>query len=166
MINNLYILRHGIALPHGTPGVADDDRPLTPEGEARMREVGEGLSRLDLKIERIVTSPLPRARSTADIVADPLKLRGSIEEADVLRSGTGPAAIREWLNRRPEARLMIVGHNPSLSDLIGLLVLDDPDAKVVDLKKGGVGALVHDGNTGGHYQIEWVATPGLLRELS
>jgi phosphohistidine phosphatase len=166
MLKNLYILRHGIAVPHGTPDIADDDRPLTPKGESRMREIGKGLAKLDLEIERIVTSPLPRAHRTAEIAADALKLRDSLGVADILRSGAEPAAIRDWLRGRPESRLMIVGHNPALSDLIGLLILDDPNAMLVELKKGGIAALVHGGNSGERYQIEWVATPGLLRMLS
>jgi len=47
-MTELYVLRHGIAVPHGTPGIAEDDRPLTPEGEKRMKQIGKGLRRLDL----------------------------------------------------------------------------------------------------------------------
>lgn len=166
MLNNLYILRHGIAVPHGAPDVADDDRPLTPKGESRMREIGKGLARLDLGIERIVTSPLPRARRTAEIAAESLKLSETLEDADALRSGADPAAIRDWLRGRAESRLMIVGHNPALSDLVDRLVLDDVNAMLVDIKKGGVAALLHVGGSGDRYRIEWIATPGLLRRLS
>ncbi|ODU01005.1 MAG: phosphohistidine phosphatase SixA [Planctomycetes bacterium SCN 63-9] len=166
-MEKLYILRHGIALPHGTPGMADDDRPLTPEGEKRMREIGRSLARLRLDLDQIVTSPLPRARRTAEIVAEALDpaLRQGLQDEPALRSGNGADMIRNWLRSRAEARLMIVGHNPSLSDLIGLLVLDDPNAMLGDLKKGGIASLAHDGNSGDRYQIEWIATPGLLRKL-
>jgi phosphohistidine phosphatase len=166
MIEQLYILRHGIAVPHGTPGIADDDRPLTPKGEDRMREIGKGLAKLDLGIERIVTSPLPRARRTAEIVAGALKMRDTLEDADALRSGADPAAIRDWLRGRPESRLMIVGHNPALSDLVDRMVLGDSNAMLVDVKKGGIAALVRAGGSGDRYRIEWIATPGLLRRLS
>ena len=81
----LYIMRHGIALPHGTPGMSDDDRPLTPEGEQRVRQIARGLKELDLKLERIVTSPLPRAFRTAEIVASVLECNDILETADVLR---------------------------------------------------------------------------------
>jgi len=165
MIEHIYILRHGHAVEHGTPGFADDDRPLTPKGESRMREIGKGLARLGLDIERIVTSPLPRARRTAEIAAEALKLRDSLEDSDLLRSGADPAAIRDWLRGRPESRLMIVGHNPALSDLVDRLVLGDLNAMLVDLRKGGVAALVRVGS-GDRYRIEWIATPGLLRRLS
>lgn len=163
MLKNLYILRHGIAVPHGLPDVADDDRPLTPKGESRMREIGKGLARLDLGIERIMTSPLPRARRTAEIAAEALKLGDSPEDAEILRSGADPTVIRNWLRGRSESRLMIVGHNPELSDLVDRLVLGDANAMLVDLKKGGVAALVQVGGLSDRYRIEWIATPRLLR---
>lgn len=165
MIEKLYLLRHGIALPQGTADIADDDRPLTPKGESRMRELGRALAKLDLKIERIVTSPLPRARRTAEITSDVLKPRDSVENADELRPGTELGRIRDWLRERTEKRLMIVGHNPMLSDLVGFLVLDNPNAVLGDLKKGGIAALAHAGGSGDRYQIEWIATPRLLRKL-
>ena len=165
MIESLYILRHGIALPHGTPGIADDDRPLTPKGESRMREIGRALARLDLGIERIVTSPLPRASRTAELVAAPLHLRNAVEVDDALRSGADASSIREWLRTRPEETLMIVGHNPSLSELVGLLVLDDPNAMIGDLKKGGIAALTRAARSGDRFQIDWIASPRLLRKL-
>src|SRR5260221_4580011 len=112
---NLYLLRHGVAVPHGTPGIPDDERPLTPEGEERMEAVAEGISRLKLRLDRIVTSPLPRARRTAEIVAEALDTEERLEDSDVLRAGASPRTIREWLGTRTEKRLMIVGHKPDLT---------------------------------------------------
>jgi len=165
MIEHLYILRHGIALPHGTPGVSDDERPLTPKGESRLREIGRALARLDLDLDSIVTSPLPRAYRTAEIVADALNWSEPIEIVDELRAGTDAGAIREWLRCRMESNLMIVGHNPSLSDLIGLLVVENAHAMLGDLKKGGIAALTHVGGATDRYEVDWIATPRLLRKL-
>src|SRR3954470_5009214 len=102
----LYLVRHGIAVPHGTPGIADDDRPLTDEGEKRMKQVAKGLRHLGVQPDRIVTSPLPRARRTAEIVAEVLDLESALEDADALRAGNSAASIREWLHSRPEPNLM------------------------------------------------------------
>lgn len=166
MIERLYILRHGIAVPPETPDFADDDRPLTPRGKRRMRRIGGGLDRLDLNLDRIATSPLPRARKSAELVADALGLGDLIDDADELRAGGGAAAVRDWLGRRSEARLMIVGHNPMLSELVGLLVLGDAHAPWGELKKGGVAALARVGESGERYHVQWIAGPRLLRKLS
>jgi phosphohistidine phosphatase len=164
-MDELYILRHGIAVEPGTPAIPDDDRPLTPKGRKRMREIGRALRRLDLKPDRIVTSPLPRASATAEIVADAIGADDRLETDDVLRSGSDARAIREWLLRRAESRLMIVGHNPSLTDLITLLVADE-GPQVCELKKGGLAALRPTAGSPDRFELDWIATPRLIRRLA
>jgi phosphohistidine phosphatase len=164
-MNELCILRHGIAVPHGTPGVADDDRPLTPEGEQRMKQIGRGLAAIELQVDRIITSPLPRARRTAEIVADKLDLTDRLECSDVLRAGTDATTIRDWLLDRTENRLMIVGHDPALSELVGLLLLGEIGKLPLELKKGGMAALSRSADSGPRFQLDWIAPPRLLRRL-
>lgn len=160
-MNQLYLLRHGLAVPNGSPDYADDDRPLTPEGERRVRQVGRGLRRLKLKPDRIVSSPLPRAWKTAEIVAEALGVPEILESADELRSGRDAASIRAWLATRAEPRLILVGHNPSLSDLLARLVTGDDRSPFCELRKAGVAAL--RGEAGGPYRVEWIARPRLFR---
>jgi phosphohistidine phosphatase len=165
-MKELYILRHGIAVEPGTPGIPDDQRPLTPKGEKRMRQIALALARLDLALDRIVTSPLPRARATAEIVADALALRKRLEISDLLSVGSSAGSIQKWLSQRTEDRLMIVGHNPAFSDLVTLLVTGKVQPPLCDLKKGGVAALARLSAGTGRYEISWIATPRLMRGLS
>ena len=168
LLNELYIMRHGIAVEPGTLGIPDDERPLTSKGVKRMREIARALRRLDLKLDRIVTSPLPRARLTAEIVADALDAHAQLEIADILHVRTDSAMIQGWLRDRTEEHLMIVGHNPSLSDLVSRLVLGSPEVetRICDLKKGGIASLVPSSISTDRYELRWVATPGLIRGLS
>jgi phosphohistidine phosphatase len=163
-MRSLYLVRHGIALPHGTPDIADDDRPLTEQGRKRMRDVARGLARLEIHVERIISSPLPRARQTAEIVADVLDFPESLEFADALRVDRSASDIAQWLSNRSEESLMLVGHNPSLSELVGFLTLGEPRS-VVDLRRGGVAALTQAGPAAG-YTLDWLARPRLLRRLA
>jgi phosphohistidine phosphatase len=166
MMDELYILRHGIAVEHGTPRIPDDDRPLTPEGRRRMRQIARGLRRLDLRPDRIVTSPLPRASATAEIVAGALEAEDNLETADVLRASSDARAIRDWLRQRTEGRLMIVGHNPSLTELMTLLVVGDGSRPpICELKKGGIAALRPSDAAADRFELTWVATPRLIRRL-
>ena len=72
----LIIIRHAIAVPHGTPGYADEERPLTPEGEAKFKEAARGLARAYDRPDALLTSPWLRARQTAAIAgAAPSRLR-------------------------------------------------------------------------------------------
>ena len=162
-MTDLIILRHGIALPPGTPGIADDDRPLTEKGERRMAEIGQALARFELKLDRIVTSPLPRARRTAEIAARELGMSDRLENADELRAGRSASAMRSWVESRPEERLMIVGHNPAFSELTALLLGLNASSTAIELKKGGIAAF-HRGPEG--YSLDWLATPRLLRRLN
>jgi phosphohistidine phosphatase len=161
----LYIVRHGIAIPHGTPGLADDDRPLTPKGEERIRQIGRGLVALKLEVEQIVTSPLIRARGTAQMVAEELGMVDRLEVSSALGADSSAEAIRDWLRERNEARLMIVGHNPSLSDLVGLLTVGEVGKLPVDLKKGGIAALSTSTRLSPRFSLCWIATPALLRRI-
>ena len=162
-MTEVYLLRHGIAVAYGTPDFADDERPLTPKGEKRMQQIGRGLRRLDLRPDRIVTSPLPRALKTAEIVAEALGISNRLETADALRPERDAASIRAWLQTRPEPRLMLVGHNPSLSNLIGVLINGGHPPIVCELRKGGIAALGNPDDRG--LRLDWLATPRLLRLL-
>jgi phosphohistidine phosphatase len=164
-MTHLYIVRHGIAEDPGRPGIADNERLLTSKGEKRIRQIARGLVRLELQLDRIVTSPLPRARATAEIIADVLDVRKGIETSNVLQTGSSAATVERWLRERNDDRLMIVGHNPTLSDLVSLLVLGTTQPTICDLKKGGIAALTRGAATTGLYQLHWVAPPRLVRGL-
>jgi phosphohistidine phosphatase len=159
----LYVVRHGTAVPRGTPGIADEDRPLTADGEKELRKVARGLKRLKIAPDRIVTSPLPRARRTAEIIAERLGKEDVLEDSEALRAGCEAESIRDWLNARPEACLMIVGHDPAFSELVGLLVGAGVGHPICELEKGGVAAF----RTGGHggLVLDWIATPRMLRKM-
>jgi phosphohistidine phosphatase len=162
-MNRLYLLRHGIAVPPGTPGVEDDDRPLTPKGEKRMREIARGLRRLDLKLDRIVSSPVPRALRTAEIVADALGITARLDTDEALRPGRSAPFIRDWLHGREEGSLMIVGHDPAFSQLVGLLTQGDAGQPITELKKGGIAAFRAEPE--GELKLDWLARPKLFRKL-
>ena len=162
-MTEVYLLRHGIAVPSGTRDFADDERPLTPKGEKQMRKIARRLRRLDLRLDRIVTSPLPRALKTAEIVAEALGMSDRLKTADALRAERDAASIRDWLQTRTEPRLMLVGHNPSLTNLISVLITDGHHPLVCDLRKGGIAALSNPDDRG--LRLDWLATPRLLRLL-
>jgi phosphohistidine phosphatase len=165
-MNKLYIVRHGIAVDPGTPGIPDDERPLTPKGKKRMGEIARGLRWLDLKLDRIVTSPLPRARATAEIVAHVLGGKDLLETSNILQASTSAGTIKRWLDGRTEERLMIVGHNPSVTELVALLVHGSSQPRICDLKKGGIAALGRMSPNQDLFELTWIATPRLIRRLA
>lgn len=105
------------------PGLADEDRPLNKRGKKDAPVMGQVLRRERLTPDWIATSTARRARKTAEAAARHSQYSGEIhyEEALYLAS---PTAILDVLARRAPAsaeRILIVGHNPGLEDLVGLL---------------------------------------------
>jgi phosphohistidine phosphatase len=138
---NCYFLRHGIAVEPQAWHGSDDDRPLTPEGEKRMEREARAIADLDLDVDTIVTSPLLRARQTAEIVADRLRVReGLVEDARVAH-GFDADSIGAMLRERDHAgSVMFVGHEPSMSAAIGRLV----GGASIELKKGALAGVALD----------------------
>src|SRR5512132_755682 len=65
----LLLVRHATAVPRGTSGVSDDERPLTPEGKTKFLAAARGLARIARRPDVLLASPLLRARVTTEIAA-------------------------------------------------------------------------------------------------
>jgi phosphohistidine phosphatase len=160
----LLIIRHAIAVPHGTPGVAEDDRPLTPRGRRRFRVAARGLARLVRRPDAILTSPLPRARQTAEIAA---RVWGKAEPHDTAALAGGSwndlaAALRKYPS---EAVVAIVGHEPHLSGTLARLIGAGEGERLI-FRKGGAALVdipegIDDGGS-----LCWFLTPRILRALA
>lgn len=161
----LYLLRHAIAEARSESG-ADEDRALTPKGRARMMRAAEGLKKMKLRPEAILTSPLRRARETAEIVARGLEgvpIETMPELAPVKDSGSVVAALRARDNAK---ELVLVGHQPGLGNLASLLLTGSPNRLPLDLKKGGAACLELELADGApRCLLKWLVTPRLLRSL-
>jgi phosphohistidine phosphatase len=161
----LYIIRHAIAEMRASSG-NDGDRALTEAGREKMARAARGLRKLKVEPELILTSPLRRARETAEIVSRELG-RVKVQALAELAAGADVAAIVPAL--RPHARrgaLAIVGHMPDLSHFASLLLTGSDDALYVDFKKGGVACIEADlSGSAPRSQLRWLATPKLLRAL-
>src|SRR5690348_12735377 len=122
-MSQLYLVRHGIAAERGKEWPDDSKRPLTHKGIARMREIASGLEDLGVQFDLILSSPLLRARQTADLLHQ--GLRGSIplEETTLLAPGGAPADLIELLRSKKKAeRIALVGHEPDLGQLAAFLI--------------------------------------------
>jgi phosphohistidine phosphatase len=138
----LYIVRHAIAAPRGTPWVEDDARELTDEGRSKMKRIASGLRALKYRPDLILSSPLPRARQTAEIVLEAFNKGIELKMTPSL----APSGVRRELYReirqyeKKLEGLMIVGHQPSLGEIAGEIVFGSSD-HCLEFKKGGVCAI-------------------------
>jgi len=158
----IYILRHGIAVPRGTKGYSkDSERPLTKEGEEKTRQIAAAIVGMDLKFDLILSSPLVRAKQTAQIVAK--EVGKQVTFSDLLApDGNALELIAEINDEKPQ-RVLLVGHEPDLSQLISVLITGSSDA-TIELKKGGLCKMTTEKLTFGHCAtLNWLLTPKQLR---
>jgi phosphohistidine phosphatase len=129
----LYFLRHGVAGDPGEWQGRDFDRPLTREGVRRMEREAKTFADLGLDPDVVLTSPLVRAKQTADIAAGALKAHVVADER--LGPDFNASRLAELLKEHSDSRsLMLVGHEPNMSETIGQIV----GGAKIDLKKGGL----------------------------
>jgi phosphohistidine phosphatase len=148
MARQLWLLRHAEAEPHGTR--SDAERRLTPRGEAQARAAGLALARLEASFEAVLFSPKARARQTAELAAAEWsdEQRALLRSHDPLASGFAAGQALEELSAiGADGRLLLVGHEPDLSRLIG-----EVTGGRVDLKKGGL-AVVRLEGVGGELAV-------------
>lgn len=111
----LFFMRHGHAEPLAS---SDEERALTPDGFRRIQNAAEVMRRLDLSLTHIYSSPRVRARQTAETVAGALGLTVEVHEA--VNFGFDLAAVRDLsIDAGEGPRMLFVGHQPTLSAIIG-----------------------------------------------
>ncbi len=165
---NLYLLRHGLAVERAEFDYANDAaRPLTPKGRRQLRLVGAGLRAMGLRFDAIFSSPLLRARQTAEIVAAGLKLKKRLAVADELKPGGSVHKLVKsirGLKPVPE-NVLLVGHEPDFSEWISLFVTGSGDGGFV-LKKGGLAKLELERLRAGKCALlAWLVTPAQLKRM-
>ena len=133
MAPQIWLLRHGEAVPHDSK--PDDERELTPRGRRQSEAAGAAMAALNVEFAACYTSPKVRARDTARLACQALNVEP--EEVEVLGDGFDrDDALELLLAHDDDARVLVVGHNPSFEQ-----VVHDLSGARVDFKKGGVVAL-------------------------
>ena len=160
----LLIIRHAAAVERGTPGIADDDRPLTPGGEKKFERAARGLAEAASRPDAILSSPLPRAWRTAEIAAAAFgKL--TPQKAPALLGGGIDDLARALAGYGADATVAIVGHEPHLSGLLADLV-GSGRAERLAFRKGGVALVDVPGRLQEGGSLVFFLTPKLLRALA
>ena len=158
MLIKLYFLRHGLAdWPNWDK--ADEERPLTAEGVRKMKAEAKAMERLDLALDHILSSPLVRARQTAEAVSDRLGL--AVIETPTLAPGFTVRQLRDLLRQYPEAKaIMLVGHEPDFSTTIAQLI----GGGRVAVKKGGLARVDLDSLDPLRGELIWLIAPAVLMD--
>ena len=160
----LYLVRHAIAAERGSEWKDDTKRPLTERGINRFKEVVKGLRHLDITVDEIFTSPLVRARQTAELLAAGLEGKAPVKVLDALAPGHTPASVMTHLARvAKRRRVALVGHEPDLGELAAHLI---GAGRALVFKKGGICRIDLGSLTSKRAaSLVWFLPPNVLRQV-
>ena len=168
MGQEVYILRHGIAVDPGTPGYTDDSkRPLTKEGRKKMRRIARAMRSMKLEFDLILSSPFLRAKETAEIVQKAYGKKMPLRSSAELEPGTPSSKLIRELSRilKKKKGVLLVGHEPFLSTFISKLIAGSLKCRI-ELKKGGLCKISTDRLSFGQcVQLEWLLIPSQLMRM-
>jgi phosphohistidine phosphatase len=141
----------------------DEKRPLDKNGIEQCGYIGRALAAMDAQVDAVISSPLKRATQTASLVANELGHEGKLLMEDALRPGATFTDFSKLLAKyqRYDA-ILVVGHNPNLSEFLSRLICGGTGRGAVDLKKGAVARVERSRQQG---VLQWCMTPKLVRTV-
>jgi len=164
---DIFILRHAEAGKSLPAQARDAERSLTAEGKEELEDVARALSRLKLKPDHIISSPLKRSRETASIVAKALKGRDKVEIWDELKPEGSKQELYKRLSKlKPESVVLCIGHEPYLTQAINEVMGHQGPTKIVLRKCGLARVSIKAFNPKLEGELRWLLTPRLLRRMS
>jgi len=156
---HLYLIRHAEAVPNGDPNYADDERPLTDAGREQARRLGTTLAAHGVRFDFVISSPLTRARQTAEELLQGLGTNPPpLEFADELACGAKPRKVDRLVLKYDGESIALVGHQPDLGEYAGRLIGSKKAS--VDFEKAGIACIACEDPPGkGCGALLWLLTP-------
>lgn len=156
----IYLIRHAEAVPLGEQGItSDEERPLTEKGEGQAELAAKAMQAREIGLDRIFTSPLVRARATADVLlrvwSNPELILGT---CDQLAPGGKPRKLSKFIAKSGGERIGLVGHMPDLGDYAAWL-LGNKRAQIDIAKAGVVLVTCSEFPAKGAGVLQWMVTP-------
>jgi phosphohistidine phosphatase len=159
----IYFLRHASAGESLINPKKDEKRALDKEGIEQCGYVGRAMAAIEAQVDVIISSPLKRATQTASLVGNEMGYEGKLQIENALRPGAAFSDFKRMLEKysRQES-IVVVGHNPNLSQFLGMVISESGCEASIDLKKGAVARVDMRRNSG---TLLWCFTPKALRTL-
>jgi phosphohistidine phosphatase len=159
----IYFLRHASAGEHVMNPKKDEKRALDQTGIEQCGYVGRALAAIDVHVDVIISSPLKRATQTASLVGNEMGYEGKLLLDDALKPGASFDDFRRLVDKHAKREaIMVVGHNPNLSEFLGRSISESGCEANFDFKKGAVARVESSRNSG---TLIWCLTPKTLRSL-
>jgi phosphohistidine phosphatase len=165
---DLFILRHGEAGKRIASGDKDSERPLTVAGQKEVADISKSLQDLGIKFDFIITSPLKRAHQTAAIVAKAFKNEKKIKDwTELSPEGDRLELYRKLSQFKEPSSVLVVGHEPYLSEIISEIICDGKIGHIV-LKKAGLAKIRIISSAAPKMQgeLRWLLTPRHMKNIA
>jgi phosphohistidine phosphatase len=163
---NLYLMRHADAGISRENPVLDAKRALVKEGKQQCMLMAGALAGLKAQIDVIVSSPLKRARQTAQFVGTEIGFDGFVQTSEALAPAGDYAAFQQLLAQHSDREgVLVVGHNPNLHQFLARLISGNgaPQGNgSIRLRKGAI-ARIDLGKRPA--QLQWLIDPRLARVI-
>lgn len=159
----VYFLRHANAGKRGANPSRDDKRPLDDDGIQQCGYIGRMLAALEVHPDLIISSPLKRATQTASLVGNEIGYEQKIQIEASLKPNATYDTFRNLLRTCEKAEsIIVVGHNPTMSKFLSLLITSGGNDNAVDMKKGSVARVDYSAKRS---VLNWLFTPRMARTL-
>jgi phosphohistidine phosphatase len=159
----VYFLRHASAGQQVSSAKKDEKRGLDKDGIEQCGYIGRALAALGVQVDIILSSPLKRSSQTAALVGNEMGHEGKLVLEAALRPDASFADFQKLLAKYArQDSLLLVGHNPNLSEFLGRVISDSGCEATIELKKGAVAKVEMRRNSG---SLSWCITPRILRTL-
>jgi len=158
----LYVIRHGIADGAAEHDGKDEERQLTKKGREKVTGVAKYLRSRDIELDTVISSPLVRAKETAEIVRGECSSLKRIAVTDLLKPDGSYDELLSYLNSQKCDHIAIVGHEPFLSGFVSYC-LSRNNQPFVRMKKAGIALISYDGRIEpGKCELLWLMGPGQM----
>lgn len=160
---DIYFLRHASAGDPKLSPARDAERELDKLGIEQSHNVGRALAAMKVTVDEILSSPLTRAQQTANIVAEEIGHKEKIVAEPALEPGGSYEQFQNLLSRYgSKAAIMVVGHNPSMTEFLNKLLMGDDAPDAVEVKKATIAKVEKNGSRA---VLKWCLPPKVLRIL-
>ncbi len=163
---DLFILRHAEAGKSLQARARDAERPLTAGGKEEIELVARALSRLKIRPDHIISSPLKRSAETAALAAKALKMRDKVETWDELKpEGSRQEFYKRLSKLKRESTVLCVGHEPYLTHMVNDLMGHQGTPRIVLRKSGLARISIKSFTPKVEGELRWLLTPRLLKRM-
>lgn len=159
----VYFFRHASAGQYKLGLKQDEKRPIDKLGERQSRDMGRALAALKVELDAVISSPLTRALQTAELAAKEFSHKDKIVVNEAMRPEASYDQFQDLLTQYSKSReIMVVGHNPSITEFLVHLLTGHDHSTWIEYKKGAIAKVeIEEGNA----VLHWMLTPKMARAL-